>query len=83
LWDGLGPAEKVVAAALAGVGQTVVDEDRLSHILAESGVRILIDELHDAPRILKKWDILAPVDGGYRFRVWNYHQLRSTVSKID
>ncbi len=69
LWDGLGPAERVVAAALAGVGQKIVDEDRLSHILAESGVRILIGELRDAPQILQKWDILSPVDGGYRFRV--------------
>ena len=34
LWEGLGPAEKVVAAALAGVGPTVVDEDRLGTILA-------------------------------------------------
>jgi ribosomal protein L7/L12 len=69
LWDGLGPAEKVVAAALAGVGPTVVDEDRLGSILAESGVRILIGELQDAPKVLQKWDILAPVDGGHRFRV--------------
>ncbi len=69
LWDGLGPAEKVVAAALAGVGQKVVDEDWLGSILAESGVRILIGELQNSPKILQKWDILTPAEGGYRFRV--------------
>ena len=69
LWDGLGPAEKVVAAALAGIGPQIVDEDQLGDVLAHSGVRILIGELQNAPKILEKWDILTPVDGGHRFRV--------------
>ncbi len=69
LWKGLGPAEKVAAAALAGEGQGVVDDDALARILAESGVAILIGELRDAPRQLQKWDILEPANGGYRFRV--------------
>lgn len=69
LWEGLGSAEKVVASALAGVGREIVNENRLSYILAESGVRILIGELRDAPQILQNWDILDPINGGYRFKV--------------
>ncbi len=69
LWGGLGPAEKVVASALAAAGPQPVDEDRLGDILTESGVRIVIGELRDAPRLLEQWDILVPADGGYRFRV--------------
>ncbi len=69
LWEGLGPAEKVVAAALAQAGPGVVSEEQLQRILAESGVRIFIRELQDAPRILQTWDILVPAEGGYRFRV--------------
>ncbi len=69
LWDGLGPAEKVVAAALAQAGPGVVSAEQLRRILAESGVRILLRELQDAPRILQSWDILAPANGGYRFQV--------------
>lgn len=69
LWEGLGPAEKVVAAALAQAGPGVVSEAQLQRILAESGVRILIRELQDAPRMLQAWDILAPAEGGYRFQV--------------
>ncbi len=71
LWNGLGPAERVVAAALAQAGPVVVDEERLSAILAESGVRILIGELRAAPQLLQQWDILMPEEeeGSYRFRV--------------
>jgi tetratricopeptide (TPR) repeat protein len=29
----------------------------------------MIGELRDAPQVLQQWDILAPADGGYRFRV--------------
>ncbi len=70
LWDGLGAAEKIVASALAAAGPQLVDEERLGTILTESGVRIVIGELRDAPKLLQRWDILAPADGGgYRFRV--------------
>ncbi|GAB4501065.1 MAG: hypothetical protein Fur0035_06060 [Anaerolineales bacterium] len=69
LWNGLGPAEKVVSAALAGAGCAVVDEARLEQILREGGVRILIRELQNAPQQLVDWDILEPVEGGYLFRV--------------
>ena len=78
LWEGLGPAEKVVAAALAEAGPVVVDEERLRRILAESGVSILIRELQDAPQLLQQWDILEPADHGYRFRV---ELLRGWIAK--
>ncbi len=69
LWGGLGPAERVAAAALAEAGPVVLDEEQLTTILAESGISIMIRELRDAPRILEEWDILKRVNGGYRFRV--------------
>jgi tetratricopeptide (TPR) repeat protein len=69
LWGGLGPAQRVVASALAAVGQKSVTNDELERILRESGVRILVRELQDAPQLLQDWDILEPVDGGYSFRV--------------
>ncbi len=69
LWNGLGPAERVVTAALAQAGQRVVTEEELNTILQESGIRIIIRELQDAPELLEIWDVLAKVDGGYRFRV--------------
>lgn len=90
LWNGLGPAEKVISAALAGAGHQVVDETRLEEILRESGVHILIRELQNAPQQLEDWDILEKVDGGYVFRVellrrWitKYHPLSRTQDEID
>ncbi len=90
LWNGLGPAEKVVSAALAGAGPVVVDETRLEHILRESGVRILIRELQNAPQLLADWDILEPAEGGHVFRVellrrWlaRYQPLSRTQTELD
>ncbi len=69
LWDGLGPAEKVVASALAQAGNRTVTQVDLEQILRESGVRILIRELQNAPELLQDWDILEKAEGGYRFKV--------------
>jgi hypothetical protein len=41
----------------------------LERRLQESGVRILIGELRDAPRVLQEWDLIEPDGQGYRFRV--------------
>jgi tetratricopeptide (TPR) repeat protein len=71
LWDGLPPAEKVVASALAGAGTGIITEKQLKIILNESGVRV-VWELLNAPRTLQDWDLIEKiekVDGGYRFRV--------------
>ncbi len=90
IWEGLGPAEKVAAAALAEAGPGPVSEERLETILAESGVRIVIRELRDAPRQLQEWDILEKSEGGYRFRVellrrWiaEHHSLDRTQDELD
>jgi len=69
LWDGLPPAERVVASTLAGVGARVITETQLEELLRKSGVQIIIRELHNAPRLLQEWDLIEPADGGYRFRV--------------
>jgi len=69
LWDGLGPAERVVASAIAEAGAKVITQGELEKLLQESGIRILIGELQDAPRVLKGWDIIQPENGGYRFQV--------------
>ncbi len=69
LWDGLPPAERVVSSALAEKGGAAVSERELETLLHESGVRIVIRELQDAPRLLQEWDLLEPVNGGFRFRV--------------
>jgi tetratricopeptide (TPR) repeat protein len=69
LWGGLGPAERVVASALAEAGPEAITQVELDRRLLESGVRILVGELQDAPRVLQEWDLIEPADGGYRFRV--------------
>ncbi len=77
LWSGLGPAEKVVSAAMAGVGRDVVTEAHLEEILRDGGIKIIIRELKNAPELLKAWDILEPTNGGYVFRV---EMLRSWIA---
>ncbi len=69
LWEGLPPAERIVASALASAGPNPMTEEALEKYLHESGVRVVIRELQDAPRLLQDWDLLEPADGGYRFRV--------------
>lgn len=69
LWNGLGPAERVVAAALAEVGPKPISREALDRILYESGVRVLIRELQNAPQLLQEWDIVESSDEVYRFRV--------------
>jgi len=69
LWDGLPPAERVVAAALAEAGPTAITPEALERLLHDSGVRVVIRELQTAPQLLQDWDLIEPTDGGYRFRV--------------
>jgi tetratricopeptide (TPR) repeat protein len=69
LWDGLPPAERVVASALAEAGPGPITQDELEQLLHESGVRVVIRELQNAPQLLQDWDMLEPADSGYRFRV--------------
>jgi tetratricopeptide (TPR) repeat protein len=69
LWDGLPPAERVVASALAEAGPGPITREALGRLLHESGVRVVIRELQNAPQLLQDWDLIEPADGGYRFRV--------------
>jgi predicted Zn-dependent protease len=69
LWNGLPPAARVVASALAEAGPKPITEEALEKWLREKGVRVVIRELQNAPRQLQNWDLLEPADGGYRFRV--------------
>ena len=69
LWDGLPPAERVVAAALAEAGPGPITQEQLEQLLRESGVRVVIRELQNAPHLLQEWDLIEPTAGGYRFRV--------------
>ena len=69
LWDGLPPAGRVVISALAEAGPRSITQDELEQLLRESGVRVVIRELQNAPQLLQDWDLIEPSDGGYRFRV--------------
>jgi len=69
LWNGLQPAQRIVASALAEAGPKLITQQELEKHLHDSGVRILIGELQDAPRVLAEWDVIQPEDGGYRMRV--------------
>ncbi|MCB8992228.1 MAG: AAA-like domain-containing protein, partial [Ardenticatenaceae bacterium] len=90
LWDGLGPAERIVSSALAEVGSGAITEEQLASRLQESGVRVIIKDLQNAPTQLQEWDIIEPDNGGYRFRVellrlWivEYKPLRRVQEEID
>ena len=70
LWAGLGPAEQVVAAALASAGAEPKNDKQLKHLLHDSGVQVIIHELQEAPRILQDWDLIEKTaEKKYRFRV--------------
>lgn len=69
LWDGLPPAERVVISALAEAGPRAITQDELERLLRDSGVRVLIRELQNAPQLLQDWDLIEPADSGYCFRV--------------
>ncbi len=90
LWDGLPPAERVVASALAEAGPGPITQEGLERLLHESGVRVLTRELQNAPQLLEGWDRIEPADGGHRFRVellrcWiaEYRPLRRVQEELD
>lgn len=69
LWDGLSPAARVIASALAGAGNRSILQDELEELLHESGVRVVMRELRHAPELLEEWDLIESSAEGYRFRV--------------
>ncbi len=70
LWGGLPPAGRVVASALAEAGQKTISQQALESLLNENGIRVILRELQNAPRLLKDWDLLeSAAEGEYCFRV--------------
>lgn len=70
LWKGLPAGKRVVAAALAQAGPRALSEEALHKVLSEHGVRVIIRELRDAPKMLIEWDLVEePAPGQYQFRV--------------
>jgi len=66
IWEGLPPAEKVVLAAIAEAKEVVITSERLTEILKQSGIRLIIREFENAPEKLSEWGLLEPMDNGYR-----------------
>ncbi len=58
-----------MASALAEAGPDPITQEELERLLHESGVRVVIRELQNAPQLLQDWELIEPADGGYRFRV--------------
>lgn len=78
VWRGLGPAERVIASAIAGVGSDPISESALFARLKNSGVEIR-GELSEAPKKLRDWDVLEGSKEGYCFRV---ELLRRWIEKV-
>lgn len=72
LWEGLTPACRVVASAFAEHEARTLTGDQLGLLLRQSGVRIMMGQLDEAPRRLCDWDILheeTTTPRRYRFKV--------------
>jgi tetratricopeptide (TPR) repeat protein len=69
LWEGLPPAERVIASALAEAGPGILTDSALEEKLHESGIHVVIQELKDAPCTLEDWDLLDCSEAGYQFYV--------------
>ncbi len=69
IWDGLPPAERVVMAAMAEAGTTIISQEQIEDVLNRSGVRLVARELKIAPMTLVEWDLLHPMNENYRFAV--------------
>jgi tetratricopeptide (TPR) repeat protein len=69
IWDGLPPAERVVMAAMAEATSETIRGEDIEEILNRSGVRLVVRELKLAPATLVDWELLRPVNGGYRVTV--------------
>lgn len=83
LWLGLSAACRVVASALAENGSTAVSMDELERLLRQSGVRIMMGQLTEAPARLCDWDLLEETDDRpqrFRFKV---ELLRQWIEKYQ
>ncbi|MBN1487118.1 MAG: tetratricopeptide repeat protein [Anaerolineae bacterium] len=93
LWNGLGPAEKIYAAALAEVseeGQTI-SEDHIIQVLADHAARLRTRVVELAPHDLVKRRVLEVVgEREYRFAIemfrrWvqSHNPLRDVKNELD
>lgn len=73
IWNGLPPAGKVMASALAEEEQERANFDTLlHHILNREAIAVIMRELEAVPKLLKDWDLIEPIEPEgteYRFRV--------------
>jgi len=75
LWSGLPPACRIDAAAFAELGAKLISHKELSDQMYAAGIGTVIDELENAPKDLKEWDIIeGDAQSGYRFRVELFRQ---------
>lgn len=83
LWLGLTPACRVVASALAEHGSAAVSMDEMERLLRQSGVRIMMGQLTEAPERLCEWDLLENDNARpprFRFKV---EMLRQWIVKYQ
>lgn len=93
VWDGLSPAEKIYAAALAEISEEghAIREDQVIKVLAEHAARLRSREVELAPQDLVTRHVLVLTENKeYRFAVelfrrWvkQYGKLRSVVDEMD
>ncbi len=91
LWNALPPAERIVASAIAKAHTEVITKTQLDQLLNENGVRQIVRELHEAPKLLKEWDLIKePVAESYCFQVellrhWveEYKPLHQAQEELD
>ncbi len=93
VWDGLSPAEKIYAAALAEISEEgqPIREDQVIKVLAEHAARLRSREVELAPQDLVTRHVLVLTENKeYRFAVelfrrWvkQYGKLRSVVDEMD
>jgi tetratricopeptide (TPR) repeat protein len=94
LWEGLKPAERIYAAALAEATKEeneVISEDRVVEVLASHAARLRTQKVELAPRELVKRRVLEAIgEREYRFAVelfrrWvrRYQPLREVKDELD
>ncbi len=77
IWDGMPPAERIVASALAELledEKTVATDGEIEARIQAEGIRLITRDLEVSPRLLVEWQILHQVEGGYQFLVPIFHQ---------
>lgn len=69
LWNSLPPVEQVTASSLAEAGPNPITEPALEKWFYENGIRVVIQELKNAPKRLQEWQWLTFNEEGYSFRI--------------